>query len=1353
MPRRSRIRWLFWPAAALVAAVAVLRSDAASDLACRAVEATIEGLSGERATVGGLSFGPGGVSVLGIDVAHPATNDTIVHADAVTLALGWDENAGPLPGIGAPVLRTLALVRPKVHLHLDADGLREFRNTTTIFSGSGASQPLTRFPWEELRVVSGSLHVDGPSTDAGPGWTVMVDGIDLTPSSASLADLTLGDVRVTAGDLDLHEAPVIFRQIALTPERVTLPTIQIGLRPGSDPRNLPIATLAGNLDAWLGHTLTGDLSLLVQLPGLTPGLPDWNRPAEGWTDGILAVDTTLAGTPADPQISGELALDGLTLHLGVPRKFGDLHGPWRLDLAGPVPHALIEGAEMTWGPGNVSVDANINLGDATIGATVRAESVSLASILSDVGVAPTPWVNFSADVETNVTGSIVPFRLVGPFEIDLQKLEVGDAPVWKQHDTLLAVSGGSLVGDLVITPEHMVLDARQLRAGPTYGHVVADIGFLDDGPLHVDVDLPNLDLSWLAPLNDLELGGTAAVKGVLEGPYSHLTAEGAVVAKGLRVFDLALADTLTAAFSSDMQRLDFDGIAATVGATNYTGHFGIDLMHDERIDTDLHIVDGHARDLTGIFVDLGNFDAALTGDITLDGTPYNLNGPAHLQLGAGTLWGEPTTGGELYGAMVDGEFRLDKLRMTRPHGESVSARGSVKRGFAMNLEILSDGLAIERLAHAAGLGVNGDAVLDAQVGGTLYDWEPRGRIALRHVSVFGEPIADTTFRFQTTHRATGAPVTDPLDTLAWTGDLLGGAGAVDGTLGLHDEQPYALHAKFTDFPFAFFHPRAPDGTPISAKLTGTLDLAGQLGDHPTQVDIDGSLANVALSWGEHQLKNEAAWAFSLHGGAFDVPPVTLIGNDGTRVTFAGRAAPASAASDSKLPPVLFEGSGKVNLDLLRAVVPELAESRGLADLTLRIDSTAVESVNIAAKIRNASFRSGYFPATFESLSADIAANARGYTLTNVKANVGGGTFVGAPSTIAAVDWVPSRYSLSGKLADSKLQYLDYLPPMRGDADLTFDGPVDALLLHGEIHILDMEWKDRIDWESEVVSLRQQRLTAAAPDPNSNYFGMDLAVCSGSAPCSDATRETTLKLRNNVADADASCNLTIVGDTSRPGMVGEINLAPGGRMYLNDREFEIFRGEIRYIDPYTFDPDLDILLETDIHSSDQDYHINYMVNGPFSDWRTTTSSDPYQSQADINALLLFGVTREELERTGGLGTALLAETGDLLLGQTPLSRANIFVVDRWNLVSGVTERGTPTVSSDLRLVAQKELGGFEVTMETGLTQNVGREWYLSVERRIAQRLYASTWLSTEQEGRSLPVGAAAGLDLKLRVEGN
>jgi hypothetical protein len=176
----------------------------------------------------------------------------------------------------------------------------------------------------------------------------------------------------------------------------------------------------------------------------------------------------------------------------------------------------------------------------------------------------------------------------------------------------------------------------------------------------------------------------------------------------------------------------------------------------------------------------------------------------------------------------------------------------------------------------------------------------------------------------------------------------------------------------------------------------------------------------------------------------------------------------------------------------------------------------------------------------------------------------------------------------------------------------------------------------------------------------------------------------------------------------------------------------------------------VRLETTVRSNAQDYRVRYAITGPFHDWRTETSSDPWLAQADVNALLLFGTTREELDRHGGLGAALVAETSDLLLAQTALSRLD-GLVDRWSLVSGASERGSGSVSSELRLVVEKQVGEVGLTWETALGSSLGTDWYAGAERRLAERLYVRTYVATRQEGRALPIGAAYGTEFKLRWE--
>ena len=93
-------------------------------------------------------------------------------------------------------------------------------------------------------------------------------------------------------------------------------------------------------------------------------------------------------------------------------------------------------------------------------------------------------------------------------------------------------------------------------------------------------------------------------------------------------------------------------------------------------------------------------------------------------------------------------------------------------------------------------------------------------------------------------------------------------------------------------------------------------------------------------------------------------------------------------------------------------------------------------------------------------------------------------------------------------------------------------------------------------------------------------------------------------------------------------------------------------------------------------------------------------EPALPQADVNALLLFGMTRAELERYGGLGGAIAMEGGDLLAssvlfnGLDDPDRGGLFrIVDpfrpeRLDLVSGVSERGSG-IGLELRLLYENE----------------------------------------------------------------
>jgi hypothetical protein len=1277
---------------AVAVALVALRTDFVLDGWRRAIEAGASVATGEDVRIGRLSvtYLPLVARVEGLVVSHPETRQVIVATPAIAATVGLD---GWVPG-----LLLLEIDRPRVALHVDEDGLREFRRLQ-----GGRGELPSRFPWRDLRITDGSFVLDTP------GAHVEVDGIEWDPRDDGAARLGIATLLVQADGVERRARAIAMPGVHATPRGVEIPSVRV---------DFGDLVIDGSLAA-AETRLAGELSVHVDPKGWTfdPAEPRF------FLDGAVDADVSLSGTPAAPVADVELATRALVLHdfddegTTVERIFGDARG-----------HVHVEGdtvrvdpLAVDWGEGAISVQAEIALSTLAAKADVLAEDVSLAAFLRDCGASPAPWIDFRGDVETHVTGTLDPFRFQGPAKVTLGDLVVRAGPHDGNDELMLEVSRGIVHADLDLDLEHIVIDGHDVRFGSaTRGRARASIGFGSNGPLSVDVDMDRVDLEQVQPLSGAGLGGVASVRGWLGGGFDSLSAEATVAGQDLVVLQYAIADRFTTKLKSpDLGSLRFSEIAASLGQSDWRGQ--VELIFDPagmRLDTQVFVPAARVVDFTSIFVDLPWIDGAVDGTVSVAGPLDALDGHAQLRLADVALAGEQFPEGRAVAWMDGGRFTLEELSLRRG-GASVLARGSIADAWAMDIEVLADGLRIEELDALRGsdLGLSGDLSADVLVGGTLFDWRPRGRVVARDARLGDFRLADSRATFDT----------DADGWLRFRSALLGDAAGVEGRVLLARPGPYDLHATLRDFPLHAAWPVAADGQPLLAVVGGTVDVAGELGGSAGGLDLDARLDDVRIAWDRHELRGAAPWSIALHQGAVQVAAARLSGGD-TALDIE-----ASTGGDGR---VLVRAEGKVDLDLARAVAPGVLSAGGTGRVGVDIERPpgGPARAHVAATVRGASLRTEYFPASFTELRADIDATSDAYVLRDVSAVVGGGRFRGEGS-IAAVRWRPQRYDLRGKLTDGRVQYLADLPPMSGNADLRFDGPVGSLLLAGTVQVSDMVFRDRVDWEANVLSLRQRHLTDSASKARGNYFNFDLRVVA----------DGTMHLRNNLADADGGADLRIVGDTARPGMTGTVALAPGGHAYLQDRDFDVTRAELRFIDPYTFDPDLDILLETDVRGHDQDVHVLYAVTGPFSNWRTETSSVPSMAQADINALLLFGMTREEFERYGGVGAALGASAADLLGAQLVGDEGRL--LDRWTLVSGVNERGSTTSSTDLRLVVEKEWADFRFTGET----NFAADHYVAVERQLTTGLFAGTYFATQQEGRALDAVGAIGAELKYRWE--
>ncbi|MFH1463292.1 MAG: translocation/assembly module TamB domain-containing protein [Pseudomonadota bacterium] len=1272
-----------------------------------ALTQAVEVATGERASIGGVLVEPWRrrVEVRGLLISAREGGEPILAlagAEAIVGRDGW-----------TPTLTDLTLDQPVLHLHVDPDGLREFRGRVRT-EGVGGT------PWERLTVRDATARIELQ------GGRLDVEHIELAPGDEpGRYDLDVAAIAVAAGALEQRSEPVRWEGITFDLDRLAVPDLTL---------RFPVVAVVGNLALRRDGPLAGHLWLSSDLTSLDGWLLPRRR-----LEGMLDLDVQLAGDSAHPRVSGALALSPWTLvqapagvalgpdEPGRSMSFGALSGGLGLTPEGDGLE-LIQG-QGPWAGGIVSLDVTWTFASGALGAELRAHGVHLAPILRSMGVAPTPWVELEADLLADLTGQLSPFGLGGSFRIDTRDLRTCAGPAEDpRSELILAIPQGTLEGELDIAPGALEATIQRLELPRGRGTGRATIGFGAHGPLDLHLTLQPADLSVFRPLSDLGLAGRGRVSAHLWGPFGALQLSGDLDVRGLAVWGIPFADQIRSqALCPTMKELEFRGFEARRGQTRYSGNLAIAFGAPLTMETQVLVREGRLSDLAGMFVDIPGIDADVSGTLELEGPPDRLDGSADLALRDIDLVGERFPSGHAWARMEAGRFTLRDLVMARQgEAESLLVRGSVGPGWAENFEIVSDGLRLETLDALRGLGLplEGRLQVVAHARGSLLDPTFDARITASGVRSHGVEVPGSVL----TLSSEGSVVTV-------AGDLFRGGARVAGSADW-STAAYGFDVTLDGLPLHLLHPMAAAGEPVLGEADGRVRVEG-VGSSPP--DLDATLDRVTLSWGAHRLASEEPWRLQRRSRTWRLGGVNLRG-PGTWGRF--------DASVDENRALAAAGEGEIELEWLRLLGPDFLRAGGSARWSLSVGGSAREpEIAVQAHLRDGLVRGTWFPHTFEGIEGDLVATASGYALHDFTGRMGGGTFA-ASGDIHAEGWRPTSWNLTGDIQGARIHFVEDLPPTLADAHLRFDGPAGQLVLGGDITLREVLFNERIDWETWVVALEQERLSAAAPEETADYFSMDLGIRA----------DGTGRLRNNVGDARLSADLCVIGDTSRPGLTGRVWVDDDGRVFLSEREFDVTRAELRFVDPYTFDPDLDMLFETDVAGRDRDYHVYYRVTGPFSAWRAEASSAPALSQADINFLLLFGATRAELEEYGELEGALAWEGIDLLskgLGSGALldrfGAGDIFW-DRIDVTTGTSTRGARNLSSEPRLVVEKDISppwDLTVTGEINLMRR--EDWYVSLEKRMARRLFMTTYYAGEQYERSLDIGGAFGAEFKLRWE--
>ncbi len=1294
--------------AAVFLLVGWLQSNDFQVRALRVVEAAAESALGENVTLGRIRVRPWalGVDLEGLHVFHGATGDTILSAERARIPFTFRN--------GRVAIGRLQVQAPSLHLHLDPDGrVREFQSV------AGGDGPMEQLPFSRLRVTDGDLRIDHAD------GSIAISELSVTSVTGALTDVS-GKLQLTLRGLR-DEATFTWIGVEIGPDVVAVPALTV------DARSFD---LGGALRWEVGDEIDADLALAVPLEELTPALTP-PRALHGRLDAKIRV----TGPTSGPTVTANATWDDLgvdvpgvltpllTYELGEGTAAVELY-----DRTLKIEEIVLRQGER----GRIVATGTVDLVDRTLDdGRVTATDLELEPLLRAFDVAPTPYVDFLGKAEVAWEGMLKPLMLDGTFDTTVTDLRVGDRPIRSERvRELLAIPEASARGRISLRHDRVLLTAESVRAPRNRGSAIVNIGLGPRGPLDLQADLFQADLEDFAPLGEVGLKGKGRISGRFTGPFNRLQFEGQGDVTGFEVLGIPYADHLvTRIHSPDMKSLYLEEAVATVGTLRYHGRYNMDFRSPMSLQTDITVQGGRIEDLVHMFVDLDGIRGNVSGGrLSLAGPLLDLSGEAHIRFNDVDLYGETFPVGEGHGFMDRGVFTLDDLRVRRADGAAgVTLRGTVDRAWKLDMELLADGLTIEGLDRMAPYehGLTGRIAAHARITNTLFDPSPAGRIMISDVNYGGELADDSVIEFASADGVAHV-----------TGTLLGGTARAEGTVGLWGRQPYAFDVGLMDVPAHLLYPDGADGTPITALVSGDLDLSGHFGETWSSVTLRAELVNVSVAWSGHTLTNQRRWLYEQDGRSWRLADVGLAG--GATDVILERATGGDVLD--------LAGHGTIDLDLLRAVAPGLERADGSAELTFTAQGTRpdVKAV-MTAVVHSDLFRHESAPVTFEDSDATFTITEDRFEIVKAEGGVGGGTW-SAEGSIDARSFVPVRWNLHMAVTDAQVQWVETLPPAIGDAELDFDGPAGALLLSGEVTIDDMTFEDRIAWEDWVVAYEDEMLV----DPSSSEVEAPLFSLLVQI---DADR--TIRLRNNLAEGTATAHVRLIGDTARPGLTGTVTIDEG-LAFVQDREFRIDRGVLRFDDPWTWDPQLDISLVTDIDNQDQRDRVEYHVDGPFSDWNARADSNPPLPPADVNALLWFGMTTDDLEAQGQMGSAAVLGVVDLLVADFFLSGQVSFAEsfsrgvgealtpDRVDFVTGVNTRGE--YSPDPRLLVEKSLDD-EGNLDLRYEQDLARweDYYLTISRRVGRVWSLSGWYAGLQRDRVLPIGGAYGVDVTARVE--
>jgi hypothetical protein len=474
-------------------------------------------------------------------------------------------------------------------------------------------------------------------------------------------------------------------------------------------------------------------------------------------------------------------------------------------------------------------------------------------------------------------------------------------------------------------------------------------------------------------------------------------------------------------------------------------------------------------------------------------------------------------------------------------------------------------------------------------------------------------------------------------------------------------------------------------------------------DQPAPGTLELVLDDLRARYGEWELAVENGLEAGYREGALHLAP--------TRITD-GRSTMTLALELDDQGGLEGSAEGAIDLGAFGGLIPGIEDLKGTAQTDLQLaGSTSRPRLEGFAQIAGASVRIPDLNLTVEDIEAGIRLEPNLVALDyfgGVTAE--GQVLAGGELTLAGLS--PRYLDLWLDAGRVELRMIKGLQGF-ADAELTCTGPLDRLVLGGDVYLTETEYRGRVDYrsliveESKAVLSFRSRLFEPVEDTTAEAGGPALNIRV-------RTRDN-VRIKNNLADLELSADLLVQGTTANIQLFGRME-ALEGRIVYGGRSFELESATMDFVDPLSIDPYVELRASAEVSG----YLLRLALDGRLlGQFTVQLSSEPPLNDIDLWALLALGRTTEQMSDAGGSYTA--TEAASILTGQIQDE-----IEKRMTMLGGFDEVMINPIYSDTnasaaaRFTVKKRLGErLSVTYSTDIASS-GQQ-LMFIEYRLNDRL--------------------------------